>query len=407
MVLLAHSGKQHSYLLAKELLKNNLLSRFYTSSYVRNNKIQELSINNLDSFFSRRFIYGLGNGFVDSNWLLEFPELFFRFLLGKTKFVNDVVFFRDWLFDNLLSGRIGDESFDIFWGFQGSCLETMRICNSLGKITVCELATGHVDAANYILNEEKQLCPEWSDSIDNLYFPGYYENRLYSEPREAKFVIVASEFSKNTLIRDNIPEKKIIKLHLACDLSKIKNTINVSQNKKLNVLYAGTVTQRKGVKYLLEAILKLKGFNINLHIIGSVHGSGNALSRYVGSFTYQPLVYQNFLFDSYSEHDVLVLPTLFDGFGLVIIEALAAGLPVITTANSIGPDVIVDDVNGYIVPIRSAEAIMDKLIILSNKSNDERICMRRNAVKSAQNFSLTKYSENLVNVLRFIKNESK
>ena len=65
-----------------------------------------------------------------------------------------------------------------------------------------------------------------------------------------------------------------------------------------------------------------------------------------------------------ARQDVLVLPSLFEGFGLVILEGMSRGLPVIATPHTAGPDVIDDGVDGFIVPIRSAEAIAEKLELL-------------------------------------------
>ncbi len=62
-----------------------------------------------------------------------------------------------------------------------------------------------------------------------------------------------------------------------------------------------------------------------------------------------------------ARQDVLVFPSLFEGFGLVILEAMSRGLPVVATAHTAGPDVIDDGVDGFLVPIRSAEAIAEKL----------------------------------------------
>ena len=64
-------------------------------------------------------------------------------------------------------------------------------------------------------------------------------------------------------------------------------------------------------------------------------------------------------------HDVFVFPSLFEGFGLVLLEAMAMGLPMITTAHTAGPDLLEDGKEGFIVPIRSAEAIAEKLTWLS------------------------------------------
>ncbi len=62
-------------------------------------------------------------------------------------------------------------------------------------------------------------------------------------------------------------------------------------------------------------------------------------------------------------HDVLVLPSLFEGFGLVILEAMAQGLVVIATPHTAAPDIFDDGIDGFIVPIRSSEAIAEKLAI--------------------------------------------
>jgi glycosyltransferase involved in cell wall biosynthesis len=73
-------------------------------------------------------------------------------------------------------------------------------------------------------------------------------------------------------------------------------------------------------------------------------------------------------------HDVFVFPSLFEGFGLVLLEAMAMGLPIITTAHTAGPDLIDEGVEGFIVPIRSAEAIAEKLELLrSDRALSEEI----------------------------------
>jgi glycosyltransferase involved in cell wall biosynthesis len=104
---------------------------------------------------------------------------------------------------------------------------------------------------------------------------------------------------------------------------------------------------------------------------------------------------QRQLFDKYSEFDALVLPSVFEGFGLVVVEAMAAGLPVITTPNSIGPELIDSGSNGYIVPIRDPLAISRAIEDLSKKSAAERNAMRKLSRKKALEFSWTAYTGRL------------
>jgi glycosyltransferase involved in cell wall biosynthesis len=98
-------------------------------------------------------------------------------------------------------------------------------------------------------------------------------------------------------------------------------------------------------------------------------------------------------------HDVFVFPSLFDGFGLVLLEAMSQGLPVITTAHSAGPDIITDGKEGFIVPIRSPEAIAEKLQLLHD-DRDRLHQMGTCALRRAREFSWTNYEKQLVAMLR-------
>jgi glycosyltransferase involved in cell wall biosynthesis len=93
-------------------------------------------------------------------------------------------------------------------------------------------------------------------------------------------------------------------------------------------------------------------------------------------------------------HDVFVFPSLFEGFGLVLLEALAMGLPIITTAHTAGPDLIQDGVEGFIVPIRDAAAIAERLEQLHREP--ARLAeMSRAARERARQFSWGKYEKTL------------
>ena len=85
----------------------------------------------------------------------------------------------------------------------------------------------------------------------------------------------------------------------------------------------------------------------------------------------------------YSLADVMVLPSITEGFGYVIGEAMACGCPVIATENTGGPDFFTDGVEGFIVPIRSPQAIAEKLVWLYEHP-EERVEMRHAALRRVQ-----------------------
>lgn len=170
-------------------------------------------------------------------------------------------------------------------------------------------------------------------------------------------------------------------------------------SRPLRLLYAGTITQRKGIKYLLEAVKRLPKQGFELHLIGGIQGSGKALQSYQGWYQYHSPISQMELFQRYNYFDAMVLPTVFEGFGLVILEAMAAGLPVITTPNSIGPELIGDGENGYIVPIRDVEALYRAMEQLRAKDKEQYQQMRLSARKSANQYTWDNYTVHLQEIL--------
>lgn len=427
MIILSHSGKQHSYQVAKTLHGLGLLTRFYTSSYLTPAWLQHQVTRTGNTYWSRRFIEGLPGDLVDANWRFELKEIFLRTLQGKSPAVQKAVYARDVNFDRYVASQlltlhpapqtlnptpytlhptpyqpIDLTSKDLFWGFQGSCHASLQAANQVGMTSICELATAHVVAAKRILGEEALLHPEWADSIDNLVFPASYEKRLVEEPHLAHKAVAASAFTKSTLLEVGIADENIIYLPLGFDSNHVpyrEKTADQYESRPLKLLYSGTVTQRKGIKYLLEAIRQLNTTDVELHIIGGIQGSGEALKQYDGLFHYHPPVSQQEMFNAYADYDALVLPTIFEGFGLVIVEAMAAGLPVITTPHSIGPELITDDENGYIIPIRDVEAIRKAISTLREKTTDEYLAMRKKARAAAMEYSWEAYGERLKKVI--------
>lgn len=412
-IIVSHSGKQHSYQVAKAVKYLDRLDVFYTSSYVRSRLIQNILLRCNNKFFTRRFLVGLNGTRIRTKWQFEFKEIAFRVFFGKTRITQNAVYQRDVRFDNYVANQISKQSrkgklkSNLFWGFQGSCFKSVQIAKELGMITVVELATAHVVAAKRILGDEQRLHPEWADSIDNLTFPEEYERRLLEEPLLADYVVVASDFTKKSVLEIGVPLDKIIYLPLGAEVSTItaKNNVKVS-DEKIKIVYVGTITQRKGVKYLLEAMKQRSSDAIELHIYGHVHGSGSAFEAYSEYITYHGAVSQQELFKLYTKYDYLILPSIFEGFGLVLVEAMAAGLPVITTRNTFGADFIDDGENGFLIDVRSVAAISEvfNFIEQSHEANYAKYSYK--ALSTVKNFTWEKYRDRLEKVLNEIQPRS-
>jgi glycosyltransferase involved in cell wall biosynthesis len=127
------------------------------------------------------------------------------------------------------------------------------------------------------------------------------------------------------------------------------------------VLFVGRVEPRKGVHYLLQAWQELKLLQAELLLVGINDFPEGWLERYTEQIRYISSVPHASLNQYYSSANVLVLPSLVEGLALVQLEALACGIPLITTPNTGGSDIITDGIEGFIVPIRDTEMLKEKL----------------------------------------------
>jgi glycosyltransferase involved in cell wall biosynthesis len=166
---------------------------------------------------------------------------------------------------------------------------------------------------------------------------------------------------------------------------------------KLRVLFVGALGQRKGLSYLLSAMRQVAGV-AELTLLGRKTSEAceplNAATR---AHRWIPSLPHHEVLAEMARHDVLVFPSLFEGFGLVLLEAMSGGLPVITTAHTAGPDFIREGVDGFIVPIRSAAAISEKLEVLA-KDRELLAEMKRAARATADRCSWDGYRRRLADL---------
>ena len=156
----------------------------------------------------------------------------------------------------------------------------------------------------------------------------------------------------------------------------------------------GSLGQRKGLSYMLEAIEAL-GDAVHLTLIGRPTANHCApLNAALLRHNWIETLPHPQILEQMRQHDVLLFPTLFDGFGLVITEALSQGLPVITTLHSGAPECIRDGVEGFIVPIRSSQAIAERLTLLSG-DRQQLAAMRQACLRRAAELSWVGYEQGL------------
>jgi alpha-maltose-1-phosphate synthase len=173
---------------------------------------------------------------------------------------------------------------------------------------------------------------------------------------------------------------------------------NSQSQDPLRVLFVGQIGQRKGVGYLIDAVDRLGGA-VELTLLGRPLAVPPVLKQAFDRHSWIDSAPHAEVLKLMREHDVLVFPSLFDGFGLVMLEAMAQGTVVIATPNSAAPDLLDDGRDGFIVPIRSADAIAERLTQLA-EDRDLLGAMSEAARQSAARRTWDEYRSRLVEAVR-------
>lgn len=268
--------------------------------------------------------------------------------------------------DRTVSARLACDHFKGIYAHEDSAEESFRIAGLRGQLRVYDLAGGNWQAEREIYAEEAALEPEWAATL-NAPEPAPREiERRNSELRQADLVVVPSSFLLRTLESASpFPETVALIVPGAPALHGPDATPPSSRpNGHLRALFVGDLAQRKGLSYLFAACRELRRA-VALTVIGAPPATPcPALERELREVRWLPACTAAEIRAEMAAHDVLIAPSIFDGFDPVIVGALAAGLPVIATPHTIAPDLIDHGVEGFIVPIRAPEEIAAKLDLL-------------------------------------------
>lgn len=298
--------------------------------------------------------------------------------------------------DRKVSERVASGRFTGVYAYEDGARESFRVATHHDLLRIYDLPIGYWRAARAILSEEAELQPEWAMTLHGNLDSAQKTARKDAELHQANLVIVASSFTLRTL--EYAPEFRgsVVMIPYGApelgDLPPANRRTNRSP--KLRVLFVGSLGQRKGLSYLFDAVRHL-GAAVELTIIGTRPlRECRALDRALAAARWIPTCSHREVLEEMAGHDVLVFPSLFEGFGLVLLEALTMGLPIITTPHTAGPDLITDGVEGFIVPIRSGEAIAEKLELL-RRDPELRATMSEQASRRAGEFTWAQYGESL------------
>lgn len=283
------------------------------------------------------------------------------------------------------------EPADIFhvWGNYG--LRSLQQAKAIGMITIVERASTHPMYQAQLLQKE---FGNWGLSFR---LPHDTLKVSLAEMTLADYVLIPSDFVRRTFVEHGFPQEKLLLIPFGVDAARFRPWEKETSH-PFRVLFVGQVGIHKGVPYLLEAWRRLGWQDAELWLVGRVLPECRPiLPRYKDLPGLHLMGHLDDPVEAYWQASVFAFPTIEEGSALVTYEALACGLPVVTTPNA--GSVVQDEVEGLIIPIRDTEALANALDRL--RANEwMRREMGRAARMRAEEFTWERYGDTLANTFK-------
>jgi len=246
---------------------------------------------------------------------------------------------------------------DAYVALSGSGFKSGPRARELGARYVCDRGSSHIRYQDEVVSEEMQHWGIKRRAVDPLMI-----DREEAEYAQADAVTVPSAFSYKSFIDKGFSPQRLHRIPLGVRLEFFWPE-GQPQTDAFDVVFVGSVTVRKGIPYLIEAFQKLRHPRKRLCIIGPVPDEMRPiLSRLdLRNVEIAGAVPSAQVRRYLSTSHVMVLPSVEDGWGMVMGQAMACGCPVISSDHTGGPDLYTHGVEGFIVPIRSSDAIAEYL----------------------------------------------
>jgi glycosyltransferase involved in cell wall biosynthesis len=288
--------------------------------------------------------------------------------------------------------------FDVYFGVEYGALEAAQTARELGKrVVVAFLSPHHGVLDEWVFSEYARYPELVTPYVERL--ARLMPRRTARKDQEAHLADVihtASRFTANSLQKyAGFDASKMISVPLGAPPAISASELPASPSRPVKFLYSGPVSVRKGAHYLLRAwkLVDVGGF-ATMDIFGTNFLPSQCFENLGVPVTMHGHVSLPELQRAYTQASVLVFPTLCDGFGMVVQEAFAHGLPVITTSNAGAADLIREGENGFVVPPRDPEALAEVMRWCVTHPA-ELFKMRPAALETARSWTWKEFRESL------------
>ena len=291
----------------------------------------------------------------------------------------------------------------IVHAMNGSAIQSFRVARGLGVTTVLERSCPHISFQRELLEEEADLIGRQRVFYSKSQME--YWDRMEEEYSFSDYICVPSRYTAESFIKKGYEESKIKIVPLIAEKKTHYSKRSKEKGDTFKVLSVGGNFLRKGFFYLLQAWDALKLNEAELIIKGPV--PEEILSRFNKRQNitivkdYLSVAHLNELYNS---ADVFCLPSIDEGFGMVVLEAMNTGLVPIVTRNVGSADLLRNQFDSMIINIRSSNEIANAIHALY-EDRRKLMIMSENARRTAALYEKEQYKKNMLALYSSITEE--
>ena len=302
--------------------------------------------------------------------------------------------------------RVKDRKTTAVYAYEDGAAFSFGKAQKLGIQCLYDLPIGYWRTARQLLMQERERWPEWDSTMTGFKDSEAKLARKDEELRLADQIFVASQFTAKTLqsYPGALPPVNVVPYGFPPVFEKRQYSVTIKR-RPLKLLFVGGLSQRKGIANLFAAVDMFK-HHVQLTVVGR-KASDNcpALDAALAKHCWIPSMPHHLVIELMREQDVLVFPSLFEGFGLVITEAMSQGTPVITTDRTAGPDLITHKQNGWLVEAGSTQALQKTIEDLLRQP-EQIVAAGQAAIETARSRPWPVYGYELAKVITQLNDKS-
>lgn len=334
----------------------------YTSWVPSRLSLRLLSLVGLESYAKRLEIRRSAKGKLASVTGFLVPELLYHAFL-KQFFRNDTALFVAFRLYGIFSGvwlLFSCNSKTIVHIRSGAGFFAISIAKAKGATVIVDHSIADPRSFGRLFDAVPKEYLENSvlDSQNGLW------KQVLADCYAADSIVVNSEFVKSTFLENEFPRERIFVNYLAVDVPTLERIFEKPRNGKPILVFAGHFDIRKGANIIVDMMYELSSRNIDveLHVYGSISVSGREILKRLGTpkgLIFRGYVIQKIMWEEMLQAKGFVFPTYMEGCARAVMEAMALGIPVITTEESGAP--ITNGINGILLSGRDAGVWADKV----------------------------------------------